>query len=93
MWPFKKQPETRTVGARIYEAHGRTVIDVGGQTCPGYLLSINRAVEPLAKGTPVTICTSYAPSGTDVEAWCREKGFTYETTTLESGRWSVRLTT
>jgi TusA-related sulfurtransferase len=93
MWPFRKQTEHRTLGARVYQHQGRTVVNVEGQTCPGYLLSINRAVDPLPKGTPVTITTSYAPCGADVEAWCREKGFTYETTSITGGKWSVQLTT
>lgn len=50
------------------------IIDVRGQTCPGYLLNIDKIVRKLAVGTIVKLLISYPPCAKDIEVWCNRKG-------------------
>jgi TusA-related sulfurtransferase len=70
---------------------GQVVVDVSGQTCPGYLLAINRAVEPLARGTRIKLIITYPPCGDDVGAWCKERGITFLDIAQEDGKWIIAL--
>jgi len=76
-----------TLGAVISHPEGTdefVTVDVRGQTCPGYLLSINKAVDPLPAGTPVRLVVSYPPAGEDVKSWCNMKGHRYQGVTREA---------
>ena len=53
---------------------GRWVVDVRGQTCPGYLLEIDRAVARIGPGARIDLLISYPPCGDDVRVWCEKKG-------------------
>ena len=50
------------------------IIDVRGQTCPGYLLEIDRAVAEIGAGQDIRLLISYPPCGDDVRVWCEQKG-------------------
>ena len=50
------------------------VVDVRGQTCPGYLLEIDRAVARIGPGVRIHLLISYPPCGDDVRVWCAQKG-------------------
>lgn len=78
MWPFgkKKSPSLVTANSVVIE-NGEALIDVRGQTCPGYLLAINKAVEQLADNTKANLLITYPPCGEDVKAWCKEKNVEY----------------
>ena len=90
MWPFKKNPAYKTLGAQVrHHLDGSVSVDVRGQTCPGYLLSINKAMDALDKDTRAYLLTSYSPCGDDVKAWCNERGYTYEGIVEEAGLWKV----
>jgi len=92
MWPFKKKPAYTTLGAQIRHNLDASVdVDVRGQTCPGYLLSINKAMDSLEPGTKAFLLTSYAPCGDDVKAWCSERGYSYEGIIEEDGMWKVAV--
>jgi len=43
--------------------NGTAIIDVRGQTCPGYLLAINKAVERLEPDTAAKLLITYPPCG------------------------------
>jgi TusA-related sulfurtransferase len=53
------------------------IIDVRGQTCPGYLLAINKAVNELNPNTKAKLLMTYPPCIADVKAWCSSKGIDY----------------
>ena len=61
MWPFKKQQAKPTIFSSTTFEDGVAVIDVRGQTCPGYLLAINKAVDSLEKGTRAQLIISLHP--------------------------------
>ena len=92
-WPFRRKQQRKTIGADVTRVDGGVRVDVRGQTCPGYLLSINRAMGIVGPGTDVDILTTYAPCGEDVAAWCKEKGFTYRALEQVDGVWCIRIRT
>jgi len=71
------------------EEDGTPAIDVRGQTCPGYLLAINRAMEELEPGTTARLLVDYPPGGADVRAWCERRGYRFEGTTAGEGGWAI----
>ncbi len=74
--PFTRRREpVRTHSSRRRKEDGTWVVDVRGQTCPGYLLDINRHVDAIGKGAEILLRITYPPCGDDVRAWCAEKGF------------------
>lgn len=82
-WPdwFRRRPAPSlgTITARVQQgADGDVIIDVRGQTCPGYLLAINRAVEKLPPATRARLWITYPPCGEDVQAWCDARGLVLE---------------
>lgn len=70
-WLHGRRPQTRT---RVWREGAGWVVDVRGQTCPGYLLEINRAVADIGAGARIDLLVSYPPCGEDVRVWCAEKG-------------------
>jgi len=70
---------------------GEYVVDVRGQTCPGYLLSINRHVDAIEAGARVTLLISYPPCGDDVRVWCAEKGHAFLGLEQRDGNYLVRI--
>ncbi len=71
---FRRRHEN-TITARVeHTAPGEATIDVRGQTCPGYLLAINRAVDALPPATRARLLITYPPCGEDVQAWCTSRG-------------------
>lgn len=92
MWPFKRKVVSTEIKARsITVVNGVTEIDVRGQTCPGYLLAINKAVETLGNGSEAKLLITYPPCGEDVKAWCREKKIEYLDLTEGKGMWIIRI--
>ena len=91
MWPFRPRPSARTVRATTTWDGGVAVIDVRGQTCPGYLLAIDRAVEELPPGTDAKLLISYPPCGEDVKAWCRERKIRFIGSAPGEGEWEIRI--
>ncbi|HEB58884.1 MAG TPA: sulfurtransferase TusA family protein [Gammaproteobacteria bacterium] len=93
MWPFTRKTTTGG-GIRantVFFEDGVANIDVRGQTCPGYLLAINRAVDTLAPGTHARLLITYPPCGDDVRAWCRERHIRYHGITHEQDMWVIRI--
>ena len=70
---------------------GAAAIDVRGQTGPGYLLAINRALDELAAGTEAHLLVDYPPCGDDVKAWTDEKGYVFLGLTRADGMWEIRV--
>jgi len=92
MWPFNKKTVKSGINASsITVVNGVAEIDVRGQTCPGYLLAINKAVETLGKGTKARLLITYPPCGEDVKAWCREKEIEYQGLTEGGGMWMINI--
>ncbi len=92
MWPFSSKKPTATVRAHTHiTGDGEAVIDVRGQTCPGYLLAINKAVDMLDEGTEARLLISYPPCGDDVRAWCRERHIDYLGLSQAEGMWQIRI--
>lgn len=93
MWPFrKKQIRDTAIKANSVEIHdGLAVIDVVGQTCPGYLLAINKALDSLEDGMAARLVTTYSPCGDDIEAYCKARGFQYLGASQSDGAWVIEL--
>jgi len=91
MWPFRRKPVARTIRAETCWEDGVAVIDVRGQTCPGYLLAIDRAVGALPSGTEAKLLISYPPCGEDVKAWCRERNIRFLDSMPADGFWTIRI--
>ncbi|MDH5231712.1 MAG: sulfurtransferase TusA family protein [Gammaproteobacteria bacterium] len=91
MWPFKKPSNILTVVSTVVEQDGISLIDVRGQTCPGYLLAINKAVEKLPIGSVAKLLITYAPCSTDVQAWCKEKNIEFQTIVEENNYWVITI--
>jgi len=90
MWPFRTKAPRKTIFADItHNVDGSVNIDVRGQTCPGYLLSINKAMDSLEKGKKAFLITTYAPCGDDVKAWCNEKGYAFDGIVQKDDYWEI----
>ena len=70
---------------------GIAIIDVRGQTCPGYLLAINKAVAELENGIKAQLIISYPPCGDDVKAWCKEKNIKFLDMVKTGGTWTISI--
>jgi TusA-related sulfurtransferase len=73
------------------DENGLVTIDVRGQTCPGYLLSINLAVEKLQTGTGARLLITYPPCGDDIKAWAKEKNVTFLDLQQQEDMWIVHI--
>lgn len=62
-----------------------------GQTCPGYLLSINQAVDRLPSSTEARLLISYPPCGDDVQHWCREREIAFLGLEQKDGLWTIAI--
>jgi TusA-related sulfurtransferase len=92
MWPFsKKIKESSIQASSVKIVDGITEIDVRGQTCPGYLLAINNALDVLECGTEAKLLITYPPCGEDVKAWCKEKKIEYLGLSQEEGLWIINI--
>lgn len=93
MWPFRKKDKaTPGIAANSVEIiDGVAIVDVHGQTCPGYLLAINKAVDSLEQGMKAKLLISYPPCGDDVKAWCNERKIQYLGMTQEPGKWIIEI--
>lgn len=90
-WPFSKKQSVSIRVNTVEMINGRAIIDVRGQTCPGYLLAINKAVETLASGTTAELLITYPPCGEDVHAWCREKGIEFIGLAEQTDKWVIEI--
>lgn len=92
MWPFSKKVEKSGIKASsVKVVDGITEIDVRGQTCPGYLLAINKAVEALDSDAKAKLLITYPPCGEDVKAWCKEKKIEYLSITQGEEMWIIDI--
>ena len=76
---------------RVVRRRNEVIVDVSGQTCPGYLLAINHAVDPLPSGTRIKLLITYPPCGDDVATWCRAKEIALDSIEQEGGKWVISL--
>lgn len=70
---------------------GVVTIDVRGQTCPGYLLSINLEVDKLVPNTLVRLLITYPPCGDDIKAWAKEKNLEFIDLQQNSEMWIISI--
>ena len=93
MWLFRRRKDVRPeIKANSVEVvDGIVRIDVRGQTCPGYLLAINKAVDTLQRGTPAELIITYPPCGEDVHTWCKARDIQYQGISREDGNWKIRI--
>ena len=92
MWPFTSKPANAELKANSVEfVDGQAVIDVRGQTCPGYLLTINKEVDKLEQGIIARLLITYPPCDADVKAWCRERDIEYLDMVKTEGIWTIRI--
>ena len=93
MWPFSRMSdENSEIKAHsVVMRDGVATIDVRGQTCPGYLLAINKAVDPLPAGTLASLLTTYSPCGDDIQAYCKTKEFEYMGASQSDGMWVIKI--
>lgn len=93
MWPFDKKPsrDTTIKASSVLVQDGVATIDVIGQTCPGYLLSINKALDSLEAGVLARLLTTYSPCGDDLEAYCRARGLEYLGASEAAGVWVIEI--
>ena len=75
----------------VLELEGTKVVDVRGQTCPGYLLAINRAMETFDPDTAVQLWITYPACGDDVQAWADSRGHVLHGISYETDRYVIRL--
>jgi TusA-related sulfurtransferase len=75
--PFSRNKQPAPAGGirprEVVRRDGEVIVDVSGQTCPGYLLAIHNAVDPLPKGARIKLLITYPPCGDDVSAWCKAR--------------------
>ncbi|HKB60650.1 MAG TPA: sulfurtransferase TusA family protein [Gallionellaceae bacterium] len=92
-WPFVRKPkEPSAIRANSVLMHdGIATIDVRDQTCPGYLLAINKAVEALPFGTTAQLLISYPPCEDDVGAWCKARSIEHLATSSRGGIWVIEV--
>jgi TusA-related sulfurtransferase len=93
VWPFSRKPkeESQIQANSVVMEDGVAIIDVRGQTCPGYLLAINKAVEALSSGTTAKLVISYPPCGDDVGAWCKARQIEYMGIAQANGVWEIEI--
>lgn len=91
MWPFRRRVRTTGIQAQVTLGDGHAIVDVRGQTCPGYLLAINKAVASLAPGTVARLLITYPPCGDDVAAWAKERDVDYLGIAPENGMWVIEI--
>jgi len=92
MWPFTKKQQSTGIKASSIVIDGRVAtVDVRGQTCPGYLLAINKAVESLDTDMEARLLITYPPCGEDVHAWCKEKKVEYKGLAQQDGMWVITV--
>ena len=93
MWPFKKKLDIKeSIKASSVEMiDGIVTIDVQGQTCPGYLLAINKEVDKLENGTDIELLISYAPCFEDVKVWCKERDIAFKNINDLGGMWKISI--
>ena len=78
---------------RVWREGGEWIVDVRGQTCPGYLLEIDRAVARIGPGARIHLLISYPPCGDDVRVWCEQKGHVLHGLELaEAGHFDIGIT-
>ena len=91
-WFRSKDARPSTIHSTVSRLpDGEAAIDVRGQTCPGYLLAINRAMDTLEAGTEARLLVDYPPCGDDVKAWADEKGYAFLGFTEVDGVWHIRV--
>lgn len=88
---FKRTMEKTIKANSVVMEDGVSTIDVLGQTCPGYLLAINQALEALPPGITARLLSSYPPCGDDLAAYCRLKGYEYAGVTPADGMWVIEV--
>ncbi len=91
---FFNKPKPAGIQANsIQYKDNKAIVDVRGQTCPGYLLAINKAVEAIQSGIEIDLLISYPPCGDDVKAWCKERGIKFLSLDEEpeNKRWAIRI--
>lgn len=93
MWPFRSEskPRQEIRANSITFEDGYAIVDVRGQTCPGYLLAINKAVDSLPADSRVKLLISYPPCGDDVGHWAHSKGVEFVGMQCEEGLWKIEL--
>jgi len=93
-WSFARKPKEPSrirANSVVMRDDGVATIDVRGQTCPGYLLAINKAVEALPSGTTAQLLISYPPCGDDVGAWCKARSIEHLGTSPRDGIWVIEV--
>ncbi len=93
LWPFakKQKPPAQIQANSVVLKDGIATIDVRGQTCPGYLLAIHKAVEALPFGTTAHLMISYPPCADDVGAWCKARALDYIGISPRDGIWVIEI--
>lgn len=91
MWPFNNRQHVGIKANSVVIDNGIAIIDVRGQTCPGYLLAINKAVESLATGTSARLLITYPPCGEDVKAWAKQQKIEYQGIEQQNEIWVIRI--
>ena len=86
-----KQQSSGIKAKVITLGEGLVSIDVRGQTCPGYLLAINKAVSDLPTGTAAKLMITYPPCGEDVKAWAKERNIEYQGMEQEKDMWVIHI--
>lgn len=90
---FNKPKSTGIQANSIQYKNNKAIVDVRGQTCPGYLLAINKAVETIQPDTEIDLLISYPPCGDDVKAWCKERRIEFLSLAQEqeNNRWVIQI--
>lgn len=89
---FHKKNKPSGIQARsIRHESNKAIVDVRGQTCPGYLLAINKAVETIQVGMDIELLITYPPCGEDVQAWCKERNITFIGLQQKEKNWVIKI--
>lgn len=88
---FRKKQPAGIQAKSIEYINNKAIVDVRGQTCPGYLLAINKAVESINIGTDIELLITYPPCGEDVQAWCKERQITFIGLEQKKDNWVIKI--
>lgn len=89
---FLRTDDYKTITSKTsVDENGVVTIDVRGQTCPGYLLSINKEVDSLGSGTDARLLITYPPCGDDVKAWAKEKNVDFLDLQQQTDMWVIKI--
>jgi len=89
MWPFNKKPPQRSVKSKLLIQNEKVYIDVRGQSCPNFILSIQRALANIEPGIDTSLLFTYKPGNSDIRILCAARKVLVKSMVLTNGTWEM----